>query len=116
MDVTHTFVGLPVADYTAGYGWYERLFGRPADMRPHDREAVWRLTPNASIYVVEDPRRAGTGLVTLALTDLDAHEQRLRLHALEVTDTYDAAPRRIVVRDIDGNTLTFFQDPAPSGA
>jgi catechol 2,3-dioxygenase-like lactoylglutathione lyase family enzyme len=114
--VTHTFAGLAVASYAAAYDWYSRLLGRPADMFPHDREAVWRLTPNGSIYLVEDPERAGTGIVTLALDDLDAQEKRLRDGGLTFTEQSDGvAPRRLVVRDVDGNRLTFFQDPGQSG-
>lgn len=115
MAVTHTFAGLAVASYAAAYDWYVRLLGRPADMFPHDREAVWRLTPSGSIYVVEDPERAGTGLVTLAVDDLEAHEKRLRDGRLTFTEqAHGAAPRRLVVRDVDGNTLTLFQAPARS--
>jgi catechol 2,3-dioxygenase-like lactoylglutathione lyase family enzyme len=111
--VTHTFAGLAVADYAAAYDWYVRLLGRPADMFPRDREAVWRLTPSGSIYVVEDSGHAGSSLVTLALDDLDAHERRLREGGLAFTERADGAgPRRVVVGDLDGNTLTFFQDAA----
>ena len=114
--VTHTFAGLPVADYTAAYDWYVRLLGRAADMFPHEGEAVWRLTPTASIYVVQDSGRAGSGLVTLALDDLDAHERRLNAAGLVVTEhAGGASPRRVVVKDADGNTLTFFEDPSLSG-
>jgi catechol 2,3-dioxygenase-like lactoylglutathione lyase family enzyme len=113
--VTHTFAGLAVASYAAAYDWYSRLLGRPADMFPHDREAVWR-TPSGSIYLVEDPERAGGGIVTLALDDLDAHEKRLRDGGLTFTEQAEGvAPRRLVVRDVDGNKLTFFQDPGQSG-
>ncbi len=116
MAVTYTFAGLPAADYAASYDWYVRLFGRAADMFPHEREAVWRMTPNSSIYLVEDPERAGSGLVTLALDDLVAHERRLGERGIAYTERPSAdAPRRLVIRDIEGNTLTFFQDPAPSG-
>ena len=115
--ITHTFAGLPVADYTAAYAWYARLLGRPADMFPHDREAVWRLTPSCSVYVVQDPERAGRGLVALALDDLDAHERRLREVELAFAEQADgSAPRRLVLKDVDGNTLTFFQDPAAAPA
>ena len=78
MAVTHTFAGLPVADYTATHAWYLRLLGREADMFPHDTECVWRLTSTSSIFVVEDRERAGGALVTLALDDLDVQERRLR--------------------------------------
>jgi catechol 2,3-dioxygenase-like lactoylglutathione lyase family enzyme len=117
MVVSFTFVGLAVVDYPTAYEWYARLFGRGADMFPHEKESVWRLTPTSSIYVVEDRERAGKALVTLALDDLDAYEQRLRDGGFAFSEeTNGSAPRRLVVRDVDGNTLTFFQDPAPPGA
>lgn len=110
------FAGLPVADYRAAYEWYERLLGRGADMFPHDTEAVWRLTPNGAIYVVQDPDRAGSGLLTLALNDLDAHEGRLREAGLSFEELAAGdAPRRLVVTDPNGNRLTFFQDPDQPG-
>jgi catechol 2,3-dioxygenase-like lactoylglutathione lyase family enzyme len=117
MTVAHAFAGLAVANYADAYDWYVRLLGRPADMFPHEREAVWHLTPNGSIYVVEDTERAGRGLVALALDDLDAQESRLRDAGVAYTEEGEAtAPRRLVVRDVDGNTVTFFQDPQPSPA
>jgi hypothetical protein len=59
VTVAYMFAGLPVADYAASYDWYVRLFGWPADMFPHDGEAVWRLAPSGSIYAVEDRRSCG---------------------------------------------------------
>lgn len=117
MVITYTFAGLPVEDYEAAYEWYVRLFGRAADMFPHDTEAVWRLTPNGAIYVVEDGERAGSGLLTVALDNLTEHERRLRDTGVAFTELAAAdAPRRLRVTDPDGNTLTFIQDPAQPGA
>jgi catechol 2,3-dioxygenase-like lactoylglutathione lyase family enzyme len=117
MAVSFTFVGLAVADYAAAYEWYVRLLGRVADMFPHEKESVWRLTPTSSMYLVEDRSRAGHALMTLALDDLDAYERRLRDGGFSFSEETDgSAPRRLVVRDNDGNTLTFFQNPAPPGA
>jgi hypothetical protein len=111
--VAYMFAGLPVADYAAAYDWYVHLFGRTADMFPHDSEAVWRLTAGGSIYVVEDSARAGSGLVTLALDDLDAYEARLRAVGIAFNEQTDGpAPRSLMVRDRNGNTLTFFQNLA----
>jgi hypothetical protein len=113
--ITHSFAGLPVVDYTAAYDWYMRLLGREADMFPHETECVWRLTPTSSIYVAQDSDRAGSALVTFALDDLDAHERRLREAGFTFTEEATvAAPRRLVVSDIDGNRLVFFQDPSPT--
>jgi catechol 2,3-dioxygenase-like lactoylglutathione lyase family enzyme len=114
--ITYTFTGLPVADYRAAYEWYAGLLGRPADMFPHDTEAVWRLTPTGAIYVVQDRERAGRGLLTVALDNLAEHEQRLRETGIALTELPAGdSPRRLRVTDPDGNTLTFFQDPAQSG-
>jgi catechol 2,3-dioxygenase-like lactoylglutathione lyase family enzyme len=113
MAITHAFAGVPVTEYSAAHDWYVRLLGREADMFPHDSECVWQLTSTSSIYVVQDPQRAGRSLVALALDDLDAHERRMRSAGFIVTvETTDAAPRRLVVTDADGNRLTFFQDPS----
>lgn len=110
--VTHTFAGLPVSDYAAAYEWYVRLLGRPADMFPLEREAVWQLTPTSSVYVVQDSERAGSGLVTLAVDDLDANEERLTAAGLALTEqSGGASPQRLVIEDADGNSLTFFHDP-----
>jgi catechol 2,3-dioxygenase-like lactoylglutathione lyase family enzyme len=115
--ITTVFAGVPVAEYVTAYDWYALLIGREADMFPHQTEAVWRVTPSAAIYVVQDPTRAGNGLLTVALDDLDEHEERLRSAGITYR-TLDAgdAPRRLAVEDADGNTLTFFQDPGKTSA
>ena len=110
MVVTYMFAGMAVADYEAAYEWYVQLLGREADMYPHDTEAVWRLTSSSAIYVVQDPQRVGRGLLTVAVDDLDAHETRLLEAGLPFAElAAEDAPRRLVVRDPDGNTLTFFE-------
>ena len=110
------FAGLPVSDYVAAYEWYVGLLGREADMFPHDSEAVWRLTAGGAVYVVHDPSRAGNGLLTLSVEDLDDYERRFRAAGLSVLElAAEHAPRRLVVIDPDGNRLTFFEDPTAIG-
>jgi catechol 2,3-dioxygenase-like lactoylglutathione lyase family enzyme len=112
VTVTYTFAGLPVADFAAAYDWYVQLLGRAADMAPHETEAVWRLTPNSAIYVVQDAARAGRGLLTIALDDLEAQIGRMHDAGIDFVEVPAGnAPRRINVTDCDGNTVTFFQDP-----
>jgi hypothetical protein len=113
VDVTHTFGGIAVTDYAAAYQWFMRLFGRAADMFPHDGEAVWRLTPTASVYVVHDAERAGHSLLTLAVDDLDACATHLRENGFDYSEHSDGgAPLRLLIIDNDGNTIALFQDPA----
>jgi catechol 2,3-dioxygenase-like lactoylglutathione lyase family enzyme len=111
VKITHAFAGIAVTDFPTAYEWYVHLFGRAADMFPHDREAVWRFTSTASVYVVGDPGRAGNGLVTLAVADLEACEDRLRANGVPLTEQAGGnAPRRLTATDEDGNTITFFED------
>ena len=112
MKLTHTFAGVAVSDYAAGYEWYVRLFGREADMYPHDHEAVWRLTTSSSVYVVGDLERAGNGLLTLATDDLAGLVNRLQAEGLAFTrDAGRDAPESLTVSDEDGNRIKFFRDP-----
>jgi catechol 2,3-dioxygenase-like lactoylglutathione lyase family enzyme len=113
VEVTHTFGGVAVTDFAAAYQWFVRLFGRAADMFPHDGEAVWRLTTSASVYVVHDAERAGHSLLTLAVGDLDACASHLRENGFAYSEHSDGgAPLRLLVKDDDGNTIALFQDPA----
>jgi hypothetical protein len=81
-------------------------------MFPHDSEAVWRLMPTSSVYVVQDAERAGHALLTLAVDDLDAHERYLRETELAYTEQPgEGAPRRLLISDDDGNTIALFEDP-----
>jgi hypothetical protein len=67
----HVFMGIPVANRDAEMEWYQRLLGRPPDLIPNEAEAAWQLTPTSWVYIVADADRAGSGLHTLLVDDLD---------------------------------------------
>src|SRR3954452_23748196 len=104
----HLFAGLRVRDYEAARAWYERLLGEPSFF-PHATEAVWTLAEERSIYVVEAPERAGNGVVTVFVNDLDARFAEIAGRGLEPAETeeYDGGVRKIVFRDPDGNEVGF---------
>lgn len=102
MRVTHTFAGIPVSDFDAAVAWYERLFGRPPDVLPHEREAMWHVGDASSIYVVLDAPRAGSALVTLAVDDLAEHP----------TEPGPGGMPTAVLDDLDGNRIKLFEDPS----
>jgi catechol 2,3-dioxygenase-like lactoylglutathione lyase family enzyme len=112
MDVTHVFTGLPVTDYEPARDWYERLLGRPPDMLPTKDEAVWHLASAGSIYVVADRERAGSGLLTIAVGDLEEQLAALAEHGIPNAEAgaREGEPRKVVVTDPDGNTISFFED------
>jgi catechol 2,3-dioxygenase-like lactoylglutathione lyase family enzyme len=105
------FAGLPVTDHAAAAGWYEQLFGEPPFMRPHDTESVWRLEEHAWVYVVEDAERAGHGLLTVMIDDLDAQVAALAQRGLttDPIETMDNGVRTAEIRDPDGNLVKFGQ-------
>jgi hypothetical protein len=109
--ITHLFAGVPVKDLTAALDWYERFCGRPPDNRPNPDEAVWQLVPFGLIYVVRDPDRSGSGLLTLIVDDLDAMIEEVAERGItpRTVDLLPAIARRAVITDSDRNRLTLAQ-------
>jgi catechol 2,3-dioxygenase-like lactoylglutathione lyase family enzyme len=107
------FAGLHVRDIAAARAWYEQLLGDPS-FAPHDRELVWELAEGRSVYVLEDPERAGGGAVTAFVDDLDAELARIAARGLEPAEreTYSNGVRKATFRDADGNEIGFGGAPA----
>jgi predicted enzyme related to lactoylglutathione lyase len=105
------FAGIPVADLDRAIDWYERLFGAPPDMAPNDTERTWRLTDQSWVYVVADPERAGKGLVTLMVDDLDARLDAIRERGIEVgeVEEINEKTRKAEIVDPEGNRIGFGQ-------
>jgi catechol 2,3-dioxygenase-like lactoylglutathione lyase family enzyme len=101
------FAGIAVGDYQRAVEWYERLFGSPPSMQPHETESVWDVAEHRHVYVVLRPEHAGHSLVTLFLGDLDAFVDAAAQRGIdpESRETYDNGVRKIIFRDPDGNEL-----------
>ena len=104
MGFTATFAGVAVRSIDDARAWYTDFFGREPDMLPHDREAVWCVTSDGWVYVVEDTERAGRSLVTLLVDDLDARD-------VGDVETLSNGTRVAVVTDPDGNKIQLGQPP-----
>jgi catechol 2,3-dioxygenase-like lactoylglutathione lyase family enzyme len=103
------FAGIPVSDYAAAVEWYEKLLGGAPAFSPHATEAVWELAEHRYIYVVEQPERAGSALVTFFVDDLDARVAAIAARGLEPTrrETYPEGVQKISYHDPDGNETAF---------
>jgi catechol 2,3-dioxygenase-like lactoylglutathione lyase family enzyme len=113
MVYTNVFAGFPVADYAAAAAWYERLLGRAPTFHPNDHEAVWQLTETGWLYIIADGKRAGGGVNTVLVDDLDElvagfAERGVGEVPIEVLP---GLVRTAVVVDPDGNQLQFGQPP-----
>jgi catechol 2,3-dioxygenase-like lactoylglutathione lyase family enzyme len=113
--VSHVFAGIATADLESAVAWYERLFGRPPDNRPHEQEVVWQLAETGLIYVVADPERAGHGLLTLIIDDLGTELAALEQRGISTgpIETLGSGARTIALRDPDGNIVKLGQVRTP---
>jgi catechol 2,3-dioxygenase-like lactoylglutathione lyase family enzyme len=102
------FAGLRVRDFAQARRWYERLLGEPSFF-PHATEAVWTVAEERSLYIVEDAGRAGHGVATLLVDDLDAVVAGIAARGLEPDEreAYANGVRKMVYRDPDGNEIGF---------
>jgi catechol 2,3-dioxygenase-like lactoylglutathione lyase family enzyme len=114
--VPDVFAGLPVSDLDAARAWYERLTGAPPFMQPNDDEYVWQLEEHSWIYVVRDAQRAGNGLLTVLVDDLDDQIAELAERGLttDPTETMGNGVRTAEIRDPAGNLIKFGQPPTQS--
>ena len=82
-------------------------------MRPTDYEVVWQLTDGALVYVIADAVRAGRGLLTLIVDDLDATIDELHQLAIETGPPEPVGGgRKAIVFDPDGNQIGLAQVPS----
>jgi catechol 2,3-dioxygenase-like lactoylglutathione lyase family enzyme len=102
------FAGIRVRDLEAARGWYEKLLGEPSFF-PNATEVVWTVADGRSVYIQEDPGRAGDALVTLFVDNLDAVMADIRARGLEPAEleTYSNGVRKATYRDEDGNEIGF---------
>jgi catechol 2,3-dioxygenase-like lactoylglutathione lyase family enzyme len=102
------FAGIRVCDLTAARAWYERLLGEPSFF-PNATEVVWTLADDRSLYIEEDPHRAGSGLITVLVDDLDALVAEIGSRGLDpaARETYSNGVRKATYRDDDGNEIGF---------
>ncbi len=107
------FAGLRVREYAAALGWYERFFGGEPAFVPNDVEAVWEVGERQYVYIEESPERAGCGLVTVFVEDLDGVVEGITARGIEPVEreTYENGVRKITYRDPDGNEIGYGGGP-----
>ncbi len=107
------FAGIPVTDYTTALPWYERFFGAAPSFQPNDTEAVWEVAEHRYIYIVQQPERAGNGLVLSFVDDLEGRIAALAERGIEPTvrEAYGNGVTKVTYRDAEGNEISFGGGP-----
>ena len=105
------FASVPVADLQAAMGWYEQLFGRPADIVPNKDEVMWGVSGNGWLYVIEEPQRAGRTVMTISVSDLDQFVANLKSRGISAgpIEAVGDDGRKTNAVDADGNVISSIQ-------
>lgn len=100
-----------MSDFPAARLWYERFFGRPADLIAHDNEVLWKVTDRGWLHILRDADHAGNGIVTLAVSDLEAATTELRQRGVATgpIEPEGEAGHKSVPRDPDGNSIALVE-------
>ncbi len=116
MDISYVFACLPVANRDQAAAWYGRLLGQLPTFLPNDIEAVWQVAQTASLYVLVDADRAGRGVVTLVVDDLDSSLKEIAGRGIMTgaIQNIPGAGRKSVITDPDGNTVSLVEISASS--
>ena len=111
MSMEVLFAGVRVRELRTAAEWYSRLFGREADVVPNKDEVMWRVTDGGWLYLLRDEPRAGNGLVTICVTDLEAAVAELadrNIRLGPIAPVGDAG-RKARGQDPDGNSVDLIQ-------
>ncbi|MFE2058904.1 VOC family protein [Streptomyces sp. NPDC059446] len=113
MSFTHVLAVASVMAIEPAVEWYERLLGRPADVRPMDGLADWHISPYAWLQVFQSPEQAGGSLVNLVVDDLDRTLSDLAGRGITAGETQPGSRgvRFAAVHDPDGNRVTLIENP-----
>jgi glyoxylase I family protein len=106
-QVDHVLAVVAVSDIAAGRAWYTSLFGREPDNTPMSGLVEWQVTDGGWVQVTEDSRRAGHGMLNLAVSDLEEGVRELREMGLETGEIIDAnkGVRLCPITDPDDNKI-----------
>jgi hypothetical protein len=110
-EIDVLLLGVQVANFPLAVDWYSRLLGRPPDSVVNDDEVMWRTSDTAWIYVLGGRPRAGFGLITLAVADLDGIIEELRSRGIigEPIEVVGTAGGKATFSDLDGNHVNFVE-------
>jgi catechol 2,3-dioxygenase-like lactoylglutathione lyase family enzyme len=107
------FAGICVSDYAEGRKWYERFFGSEPAFEPHDTECVWDIAGDRSIFILEDPDRAGHATHTILVEDVGETVSGIAERGIEPaeSETYSNGVTKVIFRDPDGNEIGYSAAP-----
>lgn len=111
MRINKVLSAVAVSDQEQAKGWYQTLFGRPADAEPMPGLTEWH-TPGGVVQLVLDSQRAGGSLVTLWVPDASQALRDLAARGGPRVDLDEVTSDKVLfatVTDPDGNAITLVE-------
>lgn len=108
MAIEKVLAVVSVRDLDTSRAWYSALFGREPDNNPMPSLVEWNVVGSGWVQVSVDADRAGSSLLNVAVSDLDADRQRLIDRGLEPSEIQNVnkGVQLSALTDPDGNTVT----------
>jgi predicted enzyme related to lactoylglutathione lyase len=108
MSIENAIASVAVKDLKTAAKWYENVFGRPADSNPMPDVEEWKFERGGWLQVYQLADRAGSGSVTLAVTNLDEEIRKLRAMGVDTSQqSLGAKVKVVMITDPDGNHIAF---------
>jgi len=108
MPVSTIFAHVSCSDMTTSSDWYQRLFGKAPQRRPHPKLLEWQFTDSAEVQLHEQQEHAGHTNLTLGVLPIEPERRRLVDAGLQpgpIEETEGYFTMRL--RDPDGNEILF---------
>ena len=108
MPIVNALAGVMVSDLATTAAWYEQLLSRPADARPMEGLAEWKLADGGWIQVFQNTERAGSSSVTFLVSGLDDQLAELKAKGISIErTTMSDYVKTATVTDPAGNRVVF---------
>jgi catechol 2,3-dioxygenase-like lactoylglutathione lyase family enzyme len=117
VSITNAIASLAVRNLPSSIEWYARLLGRLPDSRPMQEVAEWKFERGGWLQLFQEDARAGSGTVTLTVSDLGQLLSQLRQQGDAPGEPVVSEKVRVVmVKDPDGNSIAFAEPLDPTMA
>lgn len=105
--VEHVLAVVAVSDIEQGRSWYTKLFGRAPDNNPMTNLVEWQVVDGGWVQVTEDPARAGSSMLNLAVSDIEEGVREVRECGLNPGEIVEAnkGVRLSAISDPDNNAI-----------
>lgn len=116
MDIKGLFAAVHVRDVADSTGFYSRMLGRGPDERPYDALVQWMGFGNAGIQLFQDAGKAGGGVMTIVVPDVQGAGVRLAANGVVLGEIQTGDFGKVAhLTDPDGNTVYLVEPPKGGG-